>query len=110
MPASSGCLVREAQPGVDDEAIADLMVDYLTWAIDRLAERLRRRRAADPSIVGPGQPGQLPPADWKATACRVRRSSGRCRRATHARCQHGGIEAHVCRACLAKSTSGLRNP
>jgi len=38
MPASSGCLVREAQPGADDEAIADLMVDYLTWAIDRLAD------------------------------------------------------------------------
>ena len=37
MPASSGCLVREAQPGVDDEAVAALMVEYLTWAIDRLA-------------------------------------------------------------------------
>ena len=37
MPAPSGCLVREAQPGVDDQAVAALMVDYLTWAIDRLA-------------------------------------------------------------------------
>ena len=37
MPASSGCLVREAQPGVDDEAVAALIVEYLTWAMDRLA-------------------------------------------------------------------------
>jgi hypothetical protein len=27
MPASSGCLVREGQPGVDDEAVAALMVN-----------------------------------------------------------------------------------
>ena len=37
MLVASGCLLREARPVRDDEAIAALMVDYLTWAIERLA-------------------------------------------------------------------------
>ena len=32
-----GCLIRDAEPGLDDDVVAALMVDYLTWAIDWLA-------------------------------------------------------------------------
>ena len=37
MSVAGGCLIREAEPGLDDDAVAALMVDYLTWAIERLA-------------------------------------------------------------------------
>ena len=35
--SARGCLIREAEPGLDDDVVAALMVDYLTWAIERLA-------------------------------------------------------------------------
>jgi hypothetical protein len=38
MSVGGGCLIREAQPSLDDDAVAALMVDYLTWAIERLAQ------------------------------------------------------------------------
>jgi len=38
MSVAGGCLIRDAQPGLDDDAVAALMVDYLTWAIQRLAQ------------------------------------------------------------------------
>jgi N-acetylglutamate synthase-like GNAT family acetyltransferase len=34
---SAGCVIRDAEPGRDDDAVAELMVEYLTWAIERLA-------------------------------------------------------------------------
>ena len=37
MSVARGCLIRDAVPGVDDDAVAALMVAYLTWAIERLA-------------------------------------------------------------------------
>jgi GNAT superfamily N-acetyltransferase len=37
MSDSGDCLIREAEPGLDDDAVAALMAEYLTWAIDRLA-------------------------------------------------------------------------
>ena len=38
MSVAGGCLIRDAQPGLDDDAVAALLVDYLTWAIERLAK------------------------------------------------------------------------
>ncbi len=35
--SARGCLIREAEPGLDDDVVAALMVDYLSWAIERLA-------------------------------------------------------------------------
>jgi hypothetical protein len=37
MSIARGCLIRDAAPGVDDDAVATLMVAYLTRAIERLA-------------------------------------------------------------------------
>jgi hypothetical protein len=37
MSVSGNCLIREAEPDFDDDAVAALMVDHLTWAIERLA-------------------------------------------------------------------------
>ena len=39
MSVARGCLIRDAVPGVNDDAVAALMVAYLTWAIQRLATR-----------------------------------------------------------------------
>ena len=110
MPACSGCLVREAQPGVDDEAVAALMVEYLTWAIDRLGSDYGvDEPPTHPSLVRDSLVNYGPPIG-KLLLAECDGQPGRCRRATHARGRHGGREAHVCRASLAKSTSGLRNP
>ena len=38
MPVSGTWAVREALPGVDDGAVADLMVEYLEWANGRLRD------------------------------------------------------------------------
>jgi GNAT superfamily N-acetyltransferase len=38
MSVAGGCLIREAQPGLDDEAVVALLADYLTWAIERLTD------------------------------------------------------------------------
>jgi GNAT superfamily N-acetyltransferase len=37
-PGSLGWTLREATPGADDDAVAALMVEYLTWAVRRLRE------------------------------------------------------------------------
>ena len=62
MSVSSGCLIREAQPGVDDEAVAALMVEYLTWAIDRLADDYGvDEPPTHPSLVRDGLVNYRPP-------------------------------------------------
>jgi len=37
MALSPSTRVRDATPGVDDDAVVDLMTAYMTWAIERLA-------------------------------------------------------------------------
>jgi len=63
MPVAFGCLIRGAAPGVDDDAVATLMVAYLTWAIERLAsEHGVDEPPTDPSLVREGLANYRPPA------------------------------------------------
>jgi GNAT superfamily N-acetyltransferase len=62
MSVSDSCLIREAEPGFDDEAVAALMVDYLTWAIDRLASDYGvDEPPTHPSLVRDGLANYRPP-------------------------------------------------
>jgi GNAT superfamily N-acetyltransferase len=62
MSAAGGCLIREAEPGLDDEAIAALMVDYLAWAIERLANEYGvDEPPTHPSLVRDGLASYRPP-------------------------------------------------
>jgi GNAT superfamily N-acetyltransferase len=62
MSAARGYLIREAEPGLDDEAIAALMVDYLTWAIERLANEYGvDEPPTHPSLVRDGLASYRPP-------------------------------------------------
>ena len=63
MSIARGCLIRAAAPGVDDDAVATLMVAYLTWAIERLAsERGVDEPPTHPSLVREGLANYHPPA------------------------------------------------
>ena len=62
MSVAGGCLIREAQPGLDDDAVAALMVDYLTWAIERLARDYGvDEPPTHPSLVRDGLVNYRPP-------------------------------------------------
>jgi GNAT superfamily N-acetyltransferase len=62
MSAAGGCLIREAEPRLDDEAIAALMVDYLAWAIERLANEYGvDEPPTHPSLVRDGLASYRPP-------------------------------------------------
>src|SRR4029453_7766050 len=62
MSVAGGCLIREAQPGLDDDAVAALMVDYLTWAIERLAQECGADEPPSrPSLVREGLVNYRPP-------------------------------------------------
>ena len=62
MSVAGGCLIREAEPGLDDDAVAALMVDYLTWAIERLASEYGvDEPPTHPSLVRDGLPNYRPP-------------------------------------------------
>ena len=62
MSVAGGCLIREAQPGLDDDAVAALMVDYLTWAIERLAHDYGvDEPPTHPSLVRDGLVNYRPP-------------------------------------------------
>jgi GNAT superfamily N-acetyltransferase len=62
MSVAGGCLIREAQPGLDDDAVAALMVDYLTWAIERLAQECGvDEPPTHPSLVRDGLVNYRPP-------------------------------------------------
>ena len=37
MAMSESTVIRDAQPGADDDAVVLLMTDYMTWAHERLA-------------------------------------------------------------------------
>ena len=63
MSLAGGCQIREAEPGVDDDAVAALMVDYLNWAIEPLP--LTTEWMSHPLIP------RWSATDWRAT---VRRS------------------------------------
>lgn len=46
------CAVRVARPGADDDAVARLMVEYMTWAHQRLRDELGvTEPPADPALV-----------------------------------------------------------
>ena len=63
MSIARGCLIRAAAPGVDDDAVATLMVAYLTWAIERLAsEHGVDEPPTHPSLVREGLANYHPPA------------------------------------------------
>jgi hypothetical protein len=54
--------IREAEPGVDDDAVAALMVDYLNWAIERLAADYGvAEPPTHPSLVRDGLASYRPP-------------------------------------------------
>src|SRR4029453_1031162 len=62
MSVAGGCLIREAEPGLDDDAVAALMVDYLTWAIERLAQECGvDEPPTHPSLVRDGLVNYRPP-------------------------------------------------
>jgi GNAT superfamily N-acetyltransferase len=62
MSVAGGCLIREAEPGLDDDAAAALMVDYLTWAIERLASEYGvDEPPTHPSLVRDGLSNYRPP-------------------------------------------------
>ena len=62
MSVAGGCLIREADPGFDDDAVAALMVDYLTWAIERLASVYGvDEPPTHPSLVRAGLSNYRPP-------------------------------------------------
>jgi GNAT superfamily N-acetyltransferase len=59
---AGGCQIREAEPGVDDDAVAALMVDYLNWAIERLAADYGvDEPPTHPSLVRDGLASYRPP-------------------------------------------------
>jgi GNAT superfamily N-acetyltransferase len=63
MSVASNCLIREAVPDVDDDAVAALMVPYLTWAIERLATEYGvDEPPTHPSLVREGLANYHPPA------------------------------------------------
>jgi hypothetical protein len=63
MSVASNCLIREAVPDVDDDAVAALMVPYLTWAIERLATEYGvDEPPTHPSLVRQGLANYRPPA------------------------------------------------
>jgi GNAT superfamily N-acetyltransferase len=63
MSFSNGCVIREAAPGLDDQAVAALMVDYLTWAIERLANEYGvDEPPTHPSLVEAGLDSYRPPS------------------------------------------------
>jgi len=62
MSVSGNCLIREAEPDFDDDAVAALMVDYLTWAIERLASDYGvDEPPTHPSLVRDGLASYRPP-------------------------------------------------
>jgi len=61
MSVAGGCLIREAEPGLDDDAVAALMVDYLTWAIERLASEYGVDEPPT-SVASSGRTVELPSA------------------------------------------------
>ena len=110
MSVAGDYLLREAEPGFDDDAVAALMVDYLTWAIERLASEYGvDEPPTRPSLVREGLASYSPPfgklilaeCDGHPVgvgAIRALRSRG---------C---GGETHVRRAGLARSTCGVSDP
>ena len=63
MSLTGACQIRDAEPGVDDDAVAALMVDYLSWAIERLAaEYAVDEPPTHPSLVRDGLASYRPPA------------------------------------------------
>jgi len=109
MSVAGGCLIREADPGFDDDAVAALMVDYLTWAIERLASEYGVDEPPT-SVASSGRTVELPSAIRETAHCRVRRTPRGCRRDPNAEVWDCGSETHVCRARLARSTCGVSNP
>lgn len=58
----AGFQIREAEPGVDDDAVAALMVDYVNWAIERLAADYGvDEPPTHPSLVRDGLASYRPP-------------------------------------------------
>jgi GNAT superfamily N-acetyltransferase len=65
MSVAGNCLIRQAEPGSDDDAVAALMVDYLTWAIERLAREYGvDEPPTHPSLVRDGLANYRPPVGW----------------------------------------------
>jgi GNAT superfamily N-acetyltransferase len=57
-----GCLIREAESGLDDDVVAALMGDYLTWAIERLAHEYGvDEPPTHPALVRDGLGSYRPP-------------------------------------------------
>ena len=74
-----GCLIREAESGLDDDVVAALMGDYLTWAIERLANEYGvDEPPTHPALVRDGLGSYRPPlgklivaecnGSWRASA------------------------------------------
>ena len=110
MSVARGCLIRDAVPGVDDDAVAALMVAHLTWAIERLATDYGvDEPPTHPSLVREGLANYHPPAGKLLLA----ECDGQPVGVGALRTLRTGVvggEAHVRRAGLAKSTCGIRDP
>jgi hypothetical protein len=52
MAMSESTVIRDAQPGADDDAVVQLMTDYMTWAHERLANEFGvHEPPADPAEI-----------------------------------------------------------
>lgn len=52
MAMSESTVIRDAQPGADDDAVVLLMTDYMTWAHERLANEFGvHEPPADPAEI-----------------------------------------------------------
>ena len=110
MSVARGCLIREAQPGLDDDAVATLMVDYLRWAIERLAHDYGvDEPPTHPSLVRDGLENYRPPVGRLILA----ECAGQPVGVGAIRVLRAGIvevKTDVCRTRLARSTYRVCNP
>lgn len=61
-PMPAAWTIREATPGADDDAVTELMVEYLAWALRRLREEYGvEDPPTEPRLVRAGLPAFRPP-------------------------------------------------